>query len=247
MGSSDVRRGNPFLGYNELMNKHASYGMLGKHHSEETKRKISQSHMGERNPMYGKVFTDEHRRKLSEAKKGKPPNNAELFFAIPAKRKGRNDWMSQETRRKISQTVTQLWQDPEYREALSDIHKISTKKMWQDPQFRETQVRAVLKGLNKKPNKPEQHLITLIEANHLPFKYVGDGEFILGSRCPDFLNTNGKKQLIELFGTYWHPIFDVAERTEHFRNYGFSLLTIWEDELADEAKVLKKIKSFTRR
>lgn len=223
------------------MNKH---GMLGKHHSEETLRKMSEVKMGEKNPMYGRVFTKEHRQKLSEVKKGKIPQNLE---AIHNSRQGRNDWMPEETRKKISQSVTQLWQDPEYREAQSNIHKVSSKKMWQNPQFRETQLKAVLKGLNKKPNKPEQHLIALIETNHLPFKYVGDGEFILGGRCPDFLNTDGKKQLIELFGTYWHPIFDVAERAEHFRSYGFNTLVIWEDELVDEAKVLRKIKSFARR
>lgn len=229
------------------MNKHASYGMLGKHHSEEAKRRISESHMGKKNPMYGRIFTEEHREKLSEAKKGKLPNNAEVFFAIPASRKGRNDWMSEETRERISQTVTQLWNNPEYRRVMSEIHAVGTKKRWQNPKFRETQVKAVLKGLNIKPNKPEQRLITLIETNHLPFRYVGNGEFILGGRCPDFLNTDGKKQLIELFGTYWHDILDVGRRTEHFRQYGFNTLCIWEDELKDEDKVLKKIKQFARR
>jgi len=117
----------------------------------------------------------------------------------------------------------------------------SAKRRWRNPDY----VRRVM--AKHQPNKPEQQLIALIEAHHLPFKYVGNGEFILGGKCPDFLNTDGKKQLIELFGTYWHPVFDVAKRTEHFRSYGFSTLCIWEDELQDEAKTLKKIKQFARR
>ena len=42
--------------------------------SEETRRKISESKKGEKNPMYGKSLSLEHSRKLSEAKLGKPSN-----------------------------------------------------------------------------------------------------------------------------------------------------------------------------
>lgn len=59
--------------------------MKGKHHSEETKRKMSESKSGKNNPMYGKPGTmlgkqhpskgqplsEEHKRKLSEARKGR--------------------------------------------------------------------------------------------------------------------------------------------------------------------------------
>lgn len=38
----------------------------GKHHTEETKEKLK----GENNPMYGKQHTDESRKKMSEARKG---------------------------------------------------------------------------------------------------------------------------------------------------------------------------------
>lgn len=130
------------------------------------------------------------------------------------------------------------WEDAVYLPKANAIRSAKSKKNWQDPDY----VKRVM--AKHQPNKPEQQLITLIEANKLPFKYVGDGEFILGGNCPDFLNTNGKKQLIELFGTYWHPVFDVAKKKEHYRQYGFDTLIIWEDELQDEDKVLKKIKHF---
>lgn len=41
----------------------------GKHHNEESRRKMSESHKGEKNPFYGKHHSDETRRKMSEAKK----------------------------------------------------------------------------------------------------------------------------------------------------------------------------------
>lgn len=45
--------------------------MYGKHHSEETKKKISEAQSGIKSHNYGKKFTDEHRRKMSESNKGK--------------------------------------------------------------------------------------------------------------------------------------------------------------------------------
>ena len=46
-------------------------GLLGYSFTEETKRKISLSRIGERNPFYGKHLSGEHRRKISKAQKGK--------------------------------------------------------------------------------------------------------------------------------------------------------------------------------
>jgi very-short-patch-repair endonuclease len=94
------------------------------------------------------------------------------------------------------------------------------------------------------PNKKEKQLIKLFTENNLPFKYTGEGDVWLGNRNPDFINTNGKKQVIELLGTYWHPLFDGANRTEHYKQYGYSCLPIWEDELVDSKKVLSKVKRF---
>ena len=43
--------------------------LLGKHHTAETKRKLSEMHKGSKNPMYGKHVSEETRRKMSEAHK----------------------------------------------------------------------------------------------------------------------------------------------------------------------------------
>jgi len=94
------------------------------------------------------------------------------------------------------------------------------------------------------PNGAEATLIKVLEKNNLPFKYTGGGDVWLGNRNPDFINTNGKKQAIELFGAYWHPVFDVANRIEHYKQYGFDCLIIWEDELANVPKLTHKVKRF---
>ncbi|GAG86724.1 unnamed protein product, partial [marine sediment metagenome] len=61
---------------------------------------------------------------------------------------------------------------------------------------------------------------------------------------PDFINIDGKKQIIELFGTYWHNVFDIAKVTNIYKQYGFNTLVIWEDELSNENRVVAKIHQF---
>ena len=45
--------------------------LYGKHHAEETKRKISEANKGKNHPNYGKHLSEETKKKMSEAKKGK--------------------------------------------------------------------------------------------------------------------------------------------------------------------------------
>ena len=45
--------------------------MFGKHRSEDTRNKMSESKNGENNPMFGKHHSEESRKKMSEATKGK--------------------------------------------------------------------------------------------------------------------------------------------------------------------------------
>ena len=107
--------------------------------------------------------------------------------------------------------------------------------------------RMMVGAAKRRPNKLEQKLIGLIQENNLPFKYVGNWQFVLGGKCPDFLNINGRKQLIELFGNYWHTLKareTVEQRIDHFRQFGFDTLIIWQDELANESEVASRIRTF---
>jgi len=129
---------------------------------------------------------------------------------------------------------------PETRAKISEDHK----RRCQDPQ----EIARLLKQVTctMKPTKLEQRVIQIIEEYNLPFKYVGNGKVWIAGKCPDFINTNGRKQFIEVFGIYWHDMFDVARRIEHFHEYGFDTLVIWEDELVNIPKVTKRIKRFAK-
>lgn len=59
--------------------KHDTRGMLGKCLSEETKQKLRESHLGEKNPQYGKKQSNETRRKKYEARL---KSHNELFSKI---------------------------------------------------------------------------------------------------------------------------------------------------------------------
>lgn len=116
--------------------------------------------------------------------------------------------------------------------------KASTnKRNWSKLEFRDRQMLAVMKGLQRRPTQPEQQLIDLIEKYGLPYKYTGDGSFIIGGIAPDFVNVNGAKVVIEVFGDYWHTTrVKCAVQTEEGRRarlaeYGWELIVLWESEM----------------
>lgn len=104
-----------------------------------------------------------------------------------------------------------------------------------------------------KPTEPERKLSEIMERYNFPFKYVGNGKVIIDKLCPDFINTDGNKQIVELFGDYWHTgavkRWDQFEgsRIYHYAKFGFATLIIWESELSNESKVARKIRQFTQR
>ena len=114
--------------------------------------------------------------------------------------------------------------------------------------------RTRLKALCRKPTFPERQLIEIIEQNKFPYKYVGDGSFIIAGLNPDFINIDGKKNIIEVFGRIWHETLlrekdwnrSELGRLMIYNSYGFKTLILWDDELKDKEAVVKKIRLFNR-
>lgn len=123
--------------------------------------------------------------------------------------------------------------------------------MWQNKEFRDKRLKAMFKGLNLSPNKPEQLLIKLLN-KLLPkqYKFVGDGKLIIAGFCPDFVNCNGQKKIIEHFGGYWHNKPELKQRDKRrviaYEKYGYKALIIWERELKDLNKLENKIINFNK-
>ena len=130
------------------------------------------------------------------------------------------------------------------------------KRLNNNPEFQQKRLKAAI----KQPNRQEQKLEAIL-GKRFPgeWKFVGDGEVILGSLNPDFINCNGRKQIIELFGCWYHgcPIhhpenkvkwqdMEIGKRTIYAR-YGFETLVIWEHELEGEKVILDRVDQFMAR
>ena len=74
----------------------------GRVFSEEVRRKMSESRIGENNGMYGKRHSDEARKKISDARKGKPGRPCTEYQKERAREANLGKEVSQETRDKIS-------------------------------------------------------------------------------------------------------------------------------------------------
>ena len=142
-----------------------------------------------------------------------------------------------------------LWKNKEYREKTIKtlnsekylkLKSNITKSLWKNPDF----CNKVADSLKLKPNKPEKVLINLFKLNNLPYKFIGDFRFWIDGKNPDFINCNGQKKLIELFGDYWHKGENPQDRIDCFSPYGFDTLVIWEHELKDIPQVLEKVQRF---
>jgi len=134
-----------------------------------------------------------------------------------------------------------------YRERQSEI----TKKLWQDPEYALKHALAA----QIKPTVPEKKLSYIIRHTcpHT-FRYNGDARLRItfGGKIPDFVNVNGKKQVIELFGQYWHSEKKIGRTMEQeeqrfhsrYAKYGYKCLIIWERELEDKNAVKQRLLEF---
>lgn len=197
---------------------------LGNKASDETRAKMSAVHSGSNNAFYGRTHIEATKEAIRQSRIGKPTTlgckaSVETRLRISQNRKGISGKSA--TR---SQTYLELWQDPEW--AAKRVQKIVASR-------------------HSRPNKVEMVLSELLD-KHFPdeWRYVGDGSFTIGRLNPDFINVNGKKQVIELFGTYWHKPEEEQVRIDIFADFGFSTIIIWESELADLDAVVSRVKRF---
>jgi len=160
--------------------------------------------------------------------------------------------------------MTALWQDEEYRdrqrkshegkiqtkesnEKKSRANKISIKKLW-DNMSDEKKSARIMKTLQSNcicPNRKEKILFAILE-NLYPgeWEYALNINFMLNGKCPDFVNVNGQKKIIELFGDYWHRNDNPQDRIDVFTPFGYDTLVIWEHELKDLKGLRRKIFNF---
>lgn len=216
----------------------------GKPKSEEHKRKIGEANRGNKRPDFAAIVKERAAMGLAIG-----PNNS--HYGKPhtdeAKQKIRNKRLAYIARTPIEERRL----SEETKTKISEIRK----RDWQNPEY----IAKLMQAMGVKPNKLERKFMVLA-AKHFPqFKYNGDGRLGVspGGLTPDFVNTNEEKELIEIFGDYYHSpevIGDDWRRSELgklmiYNSVGWDCLVIWEHELKEltEEEIVDKISSFSRR
>lgn len=181
-------------------------------------------------------------------------NDGWFYFVTPEEHKEKLCLRLQDPEAKEKQRLGLVvsWRDPKVRErrhlaSITGREKISLAAItrWQDPEYS----RKMGEIFQIKPNKAEIYLQGILD-KYYPhtYKYVGDFQVNIGGRFPDFININGKKEVIELFGNYWHNPNEFPDRPSqgrlinHYKQYGYTCTVIWEEEFKKTKTLLKHIK-----
>lgn len=253
----------------EEQRKQMSERLMGHKTSDEIKVKISASLVGR---MYG-PHTEERKRKIGDGNRGKvvsaetrelisKANTGKKRTAIQKSMMGKHRVgtnHSEETKEKMSDSRKKLCEDPHFRKQISKMnlktwsdpeYRKRMKKMWKekwiDPDYAKRRF-ATLRTI--RPTKPELMMEELLnEFFPNEYKYVGDGDIWISGKNPDFININGQKKIIEVFGDYWHRNDNPQDRVDIFTPYGYQTLVIWEEDLyKDISFVIRKLQRFHER
>ena len=211
----------------------------GKTHtvSAEAREAISRGHMGvARGPM-----SEEQKRKISESTK--------RTFSEKV-------WTEDESLTR-SRANSERWASytEEKRKAVKDRNSESNKEHWDGLSKEEYGVwyaakvegekRAKLEGKGRlgSPNADEFFLGIYLE-KRFPGEWAFNGSYnqgiTIGRKVPDFVNINGKKEVVEMFGHHRHPDWHEKAWVEHYAKYGFKCTVVWE-EYTDSDEELDKI------
>lgn len=105
---------------------------------------------------------------------------------------------------------------------------------------------AIKKALKRRlPSSLEAKFQNIIDKYNLPYKFVGNGEFLIERKNPDFININGEKKAVEVYARrHKEKLRNVSieewkkKRQELFAKYGWEIFFFNEVELNDEKNVL---------
>jgi len=142
--------------------------------------------------------------------------------------------ISKDRKDKTYEEIYGVEQAKEMRRKQSESHKGEGNPMY-GKQLTKEHIKKCMR--RRIPSSLEKKFQAIINKHNLPYKFVGDGSFIIGHRNPDFINTNSKKIAVEVYARYYKKRHKLsieewkAERTKIFREYG------WEIIYFDEVQV----------
>jgi very-short-patch-repair endonuclease len=99
--------------------------------------------------------------------------------------------------------------------------------------------------VKRSPSKLESKVFRIIKKYDLPFTFVGNGNFFIGRKNPDFIH-NSKKIVIEVFCRGHKEFFRdgckrwISSRRRYFLRFGWKTIFIERDEVS-EKNILRKV------
>ena len=208
----------------------------------------------------GRVLTPEHKEKIraglmlrlghgesiGRPKGGTPWNKGKGNVAPKVKglrdakfKKGHSPW-----------NTGKKW-PPEMVEKMRQAHKNTSletrEKMSKAKKGKHLTAEHIRKVLTRRtPTSLEMKFQNIIEKNGLPYKFVGDGSFMIGRKNPDFININGEKIAIEVYARYFKLRHAETvqkwkeERERVFKEYGWTAM-FFDETQVNERNILRQI------
>ena len=241
--------------------KNISNALKGRKIPKDVRLKISKATKGNRNCL-GKVLTDEHKKNISKGMIGhkvSKKTRKKLSKVFKNRIIYWTDKISKANTGKVGYWHGKKFLKPhkdKLREAkcgikLSEIQKkkisLKIKNYWMglSKDEKAIKIKNILFANNVKPNKIELRLYNIVNVLFpKEYKLNVKAGLILNGRIPDIINVNGQKKCIELFGNYWHRNDSVRKKKNHYKRLGWDCLVIWERELKNMPKIIKRLREF---
>lgn len=166
----------------------------------------------------GHIVTEDMRKKISKSHKGNPSNMLGKHHTKEAIELNRQKHLgkkhSEITKIKMSIVQTKRMSNPEeIKKSLGHQGKSTLEIKFED----------------------------IVNKLGLPYKFVGNGEIIIARKCPDFINSKGKKIAIEVFYRKHKELFRngleewKAERARIFTENGWKIIFFDETQVNEQA------------
>ena len=99
----------------------------------------------------------------------------------------------------------------------------------------------------QEPNNGEMVLFGIMYYLELPYRYTGNGQYILMGHAPDFVHRT-KRQIVEFYGERGHAPEEEQQRIDLFARADYRVLVVWQRETSprNRKNLYKKLKDFER-
>ena len=207
-----------------------SCSQTGKHLSIQTKEKMSLSRTGEKHWNYGRTHSIESIKKMKKSHENPSKLTLKKMSNAAKKRIGEkaSNWKGGKIIRYCLNCGTKF-----------DVYPCRLQNG--NGKFCSSTCVRIKNPSPKSRTKPEIEFERICKKHNLPYKYTGNGDFWIEDINPDFVNCNGKKVAIEIFGVAFHsPLFGFVNpsgnRTYNIRKttlkkYGWESVIFWDRDI----------------